>query len=332
MISTSNLLMPRVIVGSPLFNHASHFRESIESILSQTFTDFSLVLVDDGSTDATPEIAREYEALDRRVSYHRNEVRLGLIDNSRKAFALGRERHPEAEYFAWASDHDLCHPRWLERLVAALDADPTVVLAYPQNRRIGPSGEILKRKPWTFDTVGIQSKWTRLHVGIRRMRAGNMVYGLFRMGALQRAGVYRKVVVPDRLLFAELSLYGPFVQVPLVLWFRRWYGREFSLERQRASFFPGRRRPLYAYCPWWISHAASLFWTFTVRGDGRPEVSPAAGIAVALQYVVLAGLVHVWQILRSLRGWFVESGVALYQHLRRRLRPLRRAIRTIMPS
>ena len=46
--------MPRVIIGSPLFNHADHFREAIESILGQTFTDFALVLVDDVSSDATP--------------------------------------------------------------------------------------------------------------------------------------------------------------------------------------------------------------------------------------------------------------------------------------
>ena len=108
--------MPRVILGSPLFNHAAHFREAIESVLNQTFADFALVLVDDCSTDETPQIAREYEALDSRVSYRRNDVRLGLIDNSRKAFDLARERHPEAEYFAWISDHDLWHPRWLQEL------------------------------------------------------------------------------------------------------------------------------------------------------------------------------------------------------------------------
>ena len=60
--------MPRVIIGSPLFNHADHVREAIESILGQTFTDFALVLVDDVSSDATPEIAREYVERDARVS------------------------------------------------------------------------------------------------------------------------------------------------------------------------------------------------------------------------------------------------------------------------
>jgi glycosyltransferase involved in cell wall biosynthesis len=313
--------MPRVIIGSILFNHADHVREAIESILAQTFTDFALVLVDDVSNDTTPEIAREYATRDRRVSYSRNTERLGLVENSRRAFEIARERHPEAEYFAWTSDHDLWHPRWLQLLVDALDANPDVVLAYPLNRRIGPEGELLKRKPWVFDTFGVTSRWTRLRSGIGRMRAGNMVYGLYRVGALARAGVYRRIVIPDRLLIAELSLYGQFKQVPEVLWFRRWYGRVFSLERQRASFFPGRR-PLYSYCPWWMAHCVSLIHTLTIRGDGRPELSRATGLLVGAQYLVLAGAVHARQRLKELRVWVVASASAL----RRRLQLMRRAI------
>jgi glycosyltransferase involved in cell wall biosynthesis len=83
--------MPRVIIGSPLFNHATDFREAIESILGQTYTDFALVLVDDQSTDDTPAIAQEYAALDARVSYQVNAERLGLVDNARRAFEIARE-------------------------------------------------------------------------------------------------------------------------------------------------------------------------------------------------------------------------------------------------
>ena len=201
--------MPRVIIGSPLFNHAKDFPEAIESILNQTYTDFALVLVDDCSTDATPDIAREYVALDARVSYRRNTERLGLIGNSHESFNAARARHPDAEYFAWASDHDLWHPRWLQQLVDTLDAHPEVVLAYPLNRRIGPSGEILRRKPWSFDTFGMTGTWSRLRLGIRKMSAGNMVYGLYRIGALEKAGVYRRVLVPDRLLQRHRHLADP---------------------------------------------------------------------------------------------------------------------------
>ena len=306
--------MPRVIIGSLLFNHAGHFREAIESILCQTFTDFALVLVDDGSSDATAEIAREYMKQDRRVSYSRNAQRLGLVDNSRRAFELARQRHPEAEYFAWTSDHDLWHPRWLQKLVDALDANREVVLAYPLNRRIDPDGVLLKRKPWIFDTFGITDRWTRLRGGIRGMRAGNMVYGLYRVEVLARAGVYRRVVIPDRLLIAELSLYGQFKQVPETLWFRRWYGRVFSLDRQRASFFP-RGRPLYSYFPWWMAHSVSLIHTLTIRGDGRPEMSRGAGLLAGAQYLVFACAVHTRQRLRELRTWIAVSAGASRQRL-----------------
>ena len=308
--------MPRVIIGSLLFNHADHFPQAIESILNQTFRDFSLLLVDDGSTDATPELARAYCARDARVSYHRNETRLGMTRNSRRALSLARSLHPDAEYFAWTSDHDLWHPEWLEQLVAALDANPQAVVAYPLNRRISPSGELLRRKPWVFDTAGVTGRWTRMRRAIRRMRAGNMVYGLYRPRTLERAGVYRDVLVPDRLLFTELALYGQFVQVPQVLWFRRWYGREFSLARQSRSFFPGGR-PLSTWLPWWLGHAASLFGTYVVRGEGRPDVSRSAGAAAALQYVFIAGAVHGMQMAREARGRAIETGMALRRQVRR---------------
>jgi glycosyltransferase involved in cell wall biosynthesis len=316
--------MPRVIIGSPLFNHAKDFREAIESILAQTFTDFALVLVDDCSTDDTPSIAREYAALDSRVGYEVNTERLGLVDNARRSFELARERHPEAEYFAWASDHDLWHPRWLQELVDALDRHPDVVMAYPLNRRIGPSGEILARKPWAFDTFGMTDPWKRLSVSIRQMSAGNMVYGLYRVPLLARAGVYRRVLVPDRLLMTELAVYGQFKQVQQVLWFRRWYGRIFSLDRQRKSFFPGGR-PLYMYAPWWISHGVSLFWTFGVERQGMPAVSRAAGMTLGVKYLVSSGLFHAWQQMRALRIELLERLGRLRPH-ERRLRLVAREI------
>lgn len=310
--------MPRVLIGSPLFNHAGDFREAIESILAQTYSDFALVLVDDCSTDETPDIAREYVELDPRVTYLRNAERLGLVDNCRRVFDVAREMHPDAPYFAWASDHDLWHPRWLQELIDTLDRHPEVVLAYPLNRRIGPAGEVLARKPWAFDTFGLTDSWTRLSLSIRKMSAGNMVYGLYRVPLLARAGVYRRVLVPDRLLMTELAVYGQFKQVPQVLWFRRWYGRIFSLGRQRKSFFPAGR-PLYMWAPWWVSHGVSLFWTFAVQKQGLPNVSPAAGAVLGLKYLAFSGLFHLWQSLRAIRIDLLERAG--------RLRPVERRLR-----
>ncbi len=307
---------PRVIIGGLLYNHAGEFREAIESILVQTYPDFALVLVDDGSSDETPAIAREYAGRDPRVTYHPNGTRLGMVDNSCHAFALARQLYPDAEYFAWASDHDLWHPRWLQQVVDALDRHPEVVLAYPKNRRIGRAGEVLARKAWAFDTFGMTDAWARVNHSVRHMSAGNMVYGLYRVESLTAAGVYRRVLVPDRLLMTELAVLGQFKQVPEVLWYRRWYGRIFSLGRQRANFFPGRR-PLYMYLPWWFSHGVSLFWIFGVEGKGVPRVSKAAGTWLAIRYLALSGIFHLWQSLRALRQHILERLDPLRPHERR---------------
>ena len=293
---------PRVIIGVPLYNHEAEFREALESLLSQTFRDFRLVLVDDCSTDGTEAVARAYAALDPRVIYERNDRRLGMIDNWRRAFEVTQARFPDARYFAWASDHDIWHPRWLAALVDVLDRQPEVVLAYPLNRRVGPDGEMTDKRPWEFDTSGVTDLTRRFKLTLRYMSAGNMIYGLCRVEAITRAGVFRRVLVPDRLLLMELALQGEFRQVPEILWFRRWFGRIFSLRRQRRSFFP-QGRPLYAYVPWWISHAVTLGWVLTVRGEGPAGLGRARGLLLALRYLWLAGLFHARQ---QLRGWRYE--------------------------
>ena len=108
-----------------LYNNATHLPEAIESLLAQTDRDFSLILVDDASSDATESVARSYAARDPRITYHRHESRQAMIATWRDVVEIAVREHPSAEYFAWVSDHDRWHPRWLERLRAELDGDPT---------------------------------------------------------------------------------------------------------------------------------------------------------------------------------------------------------------
>jgi glycosyltransferase involved in cell wall biosynthesis len=315
---------PRVIIGVPLYNHAHKLPEALDSLLGQVYSDIGVMLVDDASPDDTAGICERYAARDPRVRFHRNDQRLGMIDNWRAAFERAYQQWPQAEYFAWGSDHDLWHPWWLSHLVKELDEHPEAVLAYPLNRRVDADCKLLPRKPWLFDTAGETEIRRRFSRNVRGMSAGNMIYGLFRTAIILRVGVFRHVLVPDRLVLAEAAAYGEFRQVPRILWFRRWYGRIFSLGRQRVSFFP-HGRPLYAYVPWWISHAASLAITFGVRGTGVPEISRGRGWWLAWSYFWTAGLLHAWQQLRELRVQLLERASTLRPH-DRRLRLLARGI------
>ncbi len=301
---------PPVVIGAPLYNHANDLPETLESLLTQSYREFRLVCVDDQSSDATGAIVQRYAARDSRIVYVRNPHRLGMIDNWRRAFDLSLEHNPDARYFAWASDHDVWHPRWLNALVDVLDERPEVVLAYPRNRRIGPDGALNDKRSWEFETSGIDDVRVRFRRAMRDMSAGNMIYGLGRVDAIRRAGVFRHVLVPDRLLLMELSLEGQFAQVPEVLWFRRWYGPIFSLQRQRHAFFPNGR-PLYAYVPWWISHASALTWILGVRAARAPRIGRWAGIRLGGRYLRLAGLLHFRQELKAFRIELFERATFL---------------------
>jgi glycosyltransferase involved in cell wall biosynthesis len=279
----TNHLMARTVFGVTLYESAAHVPEALETLLCQREGDLALVMVDDASRDATARIAARYAELDPRATLVRNPERLGLVGSWRRALELAREHHPEAEYFAWASDHDAWSPRWLERLAAELDAHPEAVLAYPQSVRIGERGEALREQPpWSFDTAGVVDPARRLAQFARAAVAGDMVYGLFRIDPLTRLG-FPGALAPDRLLLARMCLAGQFRQVPEVLWHRR-YVTKVSSRRQRAAFFP-RGAPVWSWLPWPLAHFALLARDLALRGAERPRIGRVAGLVLAARYL-----------------------------------------------
>src|SRR6266567_1326293 len=190
--------MARIAIGVPLHDEVVNLRSALASLLGQRFDEFGVVVLDDSASDEPGRIVRR-EFDDGRLHYARNPRRLGLVRTWRRAFELARVLHPELTYFAWGSDHDLWEPEWLSELSQELDDHGPAVLAYPFNDRLDAEGRVV-RNPWQFDTAGIRSRSLRFGKTIRRMVAGDMVYGLMRVDALERCGVFRRVLLPDRLL------------------------------------------------------------------------------------------------------------------------------------
>jgi len=322
---------PRVVIGAPLYGRATYLQEAADSILAQTYRDLALLLIDDRSDDDTLALAQQLAEQDARVHLFVNDERLGMLGNTNKALALARERFPQAEFWALGSDHDVWHPRWLEALVALLERHPEAVAAYPQTQRIDEHGRPYDRQPpWRSDTMAIGPRRRRMHQAFSGMAAGDMVYSLFRMRALPDA-FYRPVLVPDRLLLTELSLRGPFVQAPEVLWKRRFRGLA-ELDRQRSAFFLDAPPPRYTRLPWWLQHAGALAWAHAVRGEGRPAIGRREGARLAGDYLGLAFALHHRRRLararRRLRGHLTPV-VNLRKTVRR---SRRRAIKRFGPA
>ena len=108
---------PEITVAMPAYNAAADLREAMDSILAQTFEDFELLVVDDGSTDGTFALAGATG--DSRVRVERLPGNRGRA--TARNMALGRAR---GRYLAWMDADDIAHPRRLELQHACLEAQP----------------------------------------------------------------------------------------------------------------------------------------------------------------------------------------------------------------
>jgi glycosyltransferase involved in cell wall biosynthesis len=113
---------PRVSICIPTYRRPTELRAAIDSCLAQTFQDFEIVVSDNSEDDDT---RRTVESLgDARIRYFRNERNVGGVGNL--ALAASRAR---GEYLKLLMDDDVLKPRALERMVAALDANPKAGVA-----------------------------------------------------------------------------------------------------------------------------------------------------------------------------------------------------------
>lgn len=117
--------MPKISVILPVYNGEKYLKDSIESILHQTFSDFELILVDDCSTDKSGEIAQDYVQKDSRISYIKNKKNLKLPASLNKGFqkACG-------EYWTWTSCDNTYQPNAFSELVKSIEKNSNLGLVY----------------------------------------------------------------------------------------------------------------------------------------------------------------------------------------------------------
>lgn len=118
---------PRVSVITPTYNHEGFIGQCIESVQGQSFRDWEMIIVDDGSTDRTAEIAERYAAKDDRVVVISRE-NVGIFRLA-ETYNAGLERS-SGSLVAILEGDDVWLPRKLELQVAAFDANPEAVLSW----------------------------------------------------------------------------------------------------------------------------------------------------------------------------------------------------------
>lgn len=135
---------PRVSVCMPTYRGEAHIAAAIDSVFAQTFEDFELIVVDDNSSDATPDFISTYN--DQRLRFFRNTANLGPQGNWNRALSYAR-----GKYFKLMPQDDLLAPTCLADQASELESDTTqrVALVFGARDIIDANGRmVMRRKPF----------------------------------------------------------------------------------------------------------------------------------------------------------------------------------------
>lgn len=145
----------RLSICVPTFNRAHALGRTLDSLLRQTFKDFEVIVVDDGSSDSTADLVRRIE--DPRIRYIRNHSNLGLYQNWNRCLQLAH-----GEYVAIYHDHDLYDPLIVEQCIGVLSEHPEVSFVFTGVQTIDSAQRIVQT--W------VENWWPRLTSGKRVAR------------------------------------------------------------------------------------------------------------------------------------------------------------------
>lgn len=221
--------MPRVSVLMPAYNREAYIREAVESVLRQTFTDFELVAVDDGSTDGTVAVLEELARRDERVRVIK-AGRLGLVGVSNETV-----RHARGEYLARLDADDVALPGRLEKQVAYMDSHPECVVVGGQMEIMDSVGQFKRMKTVPTEHEQIDG----FHLAGQGSAIMNST-AMMRGATVREVGGYRRLfeICDDLDLWMRLAEKGRLANLPEV--FVRYREHDANISRQREGWV--RRR------------------------------------------------------------------------------------------
>ena len=188
VLNLSNNKKPKISIGLPVYNGEKFIRNSVDSILSQTFREFELIISDNASTDLTPKICQEYALRDKRVRYIRQNSNMGAVWNFN--FVL---KQSNSEYFVWAASDDIWHSEFLQKNVDILENNKDIVCSIGDVTYSDVINYEFKSKNKT--EIDSKFKYVKPAYGTYEIKVrtylkffqASIIYGLYRREKLQKS-------------------------------------------------------------------------------------------------------------------------------------------------
>lgn len=203
----------------PVHNGAAYLPAAIDSVLAQSFRDFELICVDDGSSDESPRILARYATEDPRIRIITLNPNVGLPAALNRGFAAAR-----GEYHSWTSDDNMLRPEMLATLVAALDANPDIGVVHAD-----------------YDVIDEQGGFVR-HIAVGpydRLMYGNNIGAcfLYRAAVTEKTGGYDETIMgaEDYDFWLRAAHDFRFLALPQTLYDYRRHGGSLTAQRSRRN-------------------------------------------------------------------------------------------------
>lgn len=212
---------PLISIGLPVFNGQNFINQAIDSVQNQSYTNFQLIISDNGSYDDTPMICKRYAAQDKRIIFHRFDENQGASRNYNKTFKLAT-----GKYFRWLAHDDKLHQDNLSKSVEILETDPSFVLCGSSKTHIDNFGSVINH--FNFKELELSSKnvTQRFDSFLNHFKhtfadADLILTGLIRRDVLKDTILIANYTSADFTLLADLILKGRFIILEDPLYFKR---------------------------------------------------------------------------------------------------------------
>ncbi len=198
-----------VSVLMPIYNGEKYLVEAIDSILKQTYKEFEFIIIDDGSTDKSYDIVKNYE--DKRIKLIRNETNIQLVDTLNKGVSLSKGR-----YIARMDCDDIAHTERLEKQLRLIEKNNDVAVVGASIQLINEYGK--KGRKYFYPEDSDYLSWCLLYFSPIAHPAA-----MIRKTMLEGVGGYNKLMThaEDHYLWYRLSQVGKIINVNDVLMYIR---------------------------------------------------------------------------------------------------------------
>jgi glycosyltransferase involved in cell wall biosynthesis len=250
----------KVSVLMPVYNAGHFLAECLTSVLAQDFQDMEILIADDGSTDGTVDIIRDFAARDARIRWWQNPRNLGLVPNHNACLRAARGEFIKLVH----GDDKFLHPLALARMVAILEQEPTVSLVAAGSEIIDENSRLLRVQKNYWPT-GIQDGQA---VIVQCLAAngnliGEPVRALFRQCQARRGfdGRYRQIM--DLEMWFHLLEQGRFAYLAEPLFAYRVHAQQATAVHHCTRVCEDEQLMLATdYCckPWLIERAGRRMW------------------------------------------------------------------------